>query len=77
MAKTVSEFSKEVIRICYESKIVNNWKVTLHEDVVARIRIFLVDNSFIGHPEKHIKSSEIGFRKFLADVKKRIKNRDK
>lgn len=47
MAKAVGEFSKDVIRICYASKIVKNWDVKLHEDVVARIRISLVDGSFI------------------------------
>ncbi|MEK6888035.1 MAG: hypothetical protein AABX14_03765 [Candidatus Aenigmatarchaeota archaeon] len=42
-----SEFSKEIIRICSESKIVSIWDVKIHEDVVTKIRIFLVDKSFI------------------------------
>lgn len=48
MAKvTVSDYSKEIARICSESKIVKNWDVKIYEGVVARIRIFLVDKSFI------------------------------
>lgn len=48
MAKvTASEFCKEIIRICSESKIVNNWDVKIHEDAVARIRVFLSDKSFL------------------------------
>ena len=113
MAKAVGEFSKEVIRICSESKIAKSWNVKIHEDVVVRIRIFLVEGSFIDiyynaetekisfawirnnkrvygvdnleywhvhpieDPERHIKSGEIGFRKFLLDVEKCIKSRIK
>lgn len=47
MAKAVGDFSKEVTRICSESKIVRTWDVNLYEGTVVRIRIFLVDNSFI------------------------------
>ncbi|MFA4820468.1 MAG: hypothetical protein WC613_05950 [Candidatus Aenigmatarchaeota archaeon] len=42
-----SEFSKEIIRICSESKIVNIWDVKIYEDIVTKIRIFLTDKSFI------------------------------
>jgi len=48
MAKVAAaEFSKAVVGVCSESKAVRIWDVKIFEDSVARIRIFLVDSSFI------------------------------
>ena len=44
---TASEFSKEIMRLCSESKVVRNYNVKIHEGAIAKIRISLVDRSFI------------------------------
>lgn len=41
------EFSKGIIKACSESRIVKSWDVKIYEHAVAKIRVFLVDKSFL------------------------------
>ena len=42
-----NELAKQIIDICAESKIVENLRVEVYEDVVVKCRVFLVDSGFI------------------------------